>query len=129
MAKKTPTTYEAVALGALHGEFSFSNKSDTDAEINRLLKRNKLGDFDAARIDLLRRFKDEMQREIGLRPLPEPARFTESPYYVGRHGKYGDYTDFDIPRLTADMMARYPGIPKDDVEWFVRYAVGTYYLL
>ena len=129
MAKKTLKRYETIVLNALHGEFDFSKKEEAEAVIKQRLQREKLGAYDQKRIDLLRRFKDDLQHEIGLRGLPEPAKFEESRYYVSRHGVYGDYTDYDIPRMTADMVARYPGIPKEDITWFVRFAVGTYYLL
>ena len=129
MAKKSTSSYESAVLEVLHGEFSFSKKADIDAAIERRLERGKLGAYDQGRVDVLRRFKDEVQRELGVRPLPEPSRPSESRYYVGRHGHYGDYTDFDIPRLTTDLQSRYPQIPKAVVAWFVHYAVGTYYLL
>jgi hypothetical protein len=130
MPGKTTPTYEAVALGALHAEFSISSKEQTEATIRKRVKRMKLGAYDQARVDLLRRFKDEVQKEIGLQPDAAPPRHEESPYFVvRRHGTYGDYTDFDIPRWTSDMVARYPDIPKGVVAWFVHFAVGTYYLL
>lgn len=122
-------TYDFVALGVLHGEFSFSNRDEIEAKIKRKLARKKLGKYDQKRIDLLRSLKDEVQRELGLRPLPEPSGQQVSRYYVGRHGKYGDYTDFDIPRMTADLISRFPELPAEVVAWFVHYAVGTYYLL
>ena len=143
MATKSPKTYtyESIVLNALHGEFSFSKKEEAEAEIKRKLKRYKAGAYDQQRVDLMRRFKNELQWEIGLRPLPELSihrelgsrephyKPRESRYYVGRHGRYGDYTDFDMPKMTTDMIAHYPQIPAKEIEWFVRFAVGTYYLL
>ena len=72
-SEKLSITYEFVVLCDLHGEFSFSKKEESEAKIKQHLKRKKLGAYDQQRVDMLRRFKDEVQREIGLRPRPEPA--------------------------------------------------------
>jgi hypothetical protein len=122
---KAPETYEFVVLGALHREFPFSKKEEAETLIRKRLKRKKLGAYDQARVDLLRRFKDEVQEEVCLRP-DGPNR--KSRYFSAARPRH-DYSDFDIPRMTADMIAKYPDIPRKDVEWFVHFAVGTYYLL
>jgi len=125
--EQAPPSYEGEALGILAHEFSFSNKEETDDKISKRLRRKKLGDFDPARIQLLRRLKDQVQLEIGRQEL--------SGYYRGpadseaRRQKYVEMDDFDIPRLTADMIAAYPGIPSKEIALFVPYAVFIYHML
>ena len=43
--------------------------------------------------------------------------------------KYVEVSDFHIPRLTADMSARHPAIPKKEIEWFVPFSVFVYHVL
>ena len=127
MSDKRSPTYESEALGVLVYEFSFSNKAESDEKIKRRLRRKKLGKFDPDRINLLRLLKDELQKEIG--------RFAKSRYYIGptdrkqRLRKYVEVGDFDIPRLTADMSARYPAVPKKEIKWFVPFSVFVYHVL
>lgn len=127
MKNKTPPTYEGEALGILAKEFSFSNKQETDEKIRNRLRRKKLGNFDPARIQLLRRLKDQVQLEVGKQEL--------SGYYQGpadpevRRQKYVAMSDFDIPRLTADLIAAYPGIPSKAITLFVPFAVFIYHML
>ena len=47
---------------------------------------------------------------------------------MARHGKYGDYTDYDLPRSTADMKSPHHEKSKGTVEWLVRFALGAHYL-
>jgi len=127
MSDKRPPTYESEALGVLVYEFSRSRKEESDEKIKRRLKRKKLGNLDPDRINLLRLLKDELQKEIG--------RFAKSSYYIGpadrkqRLRKYVEVSDFDIPRLTADMSARHPTIPKKEIEWFVPFSAFVYHVL
>jgi hypothetical protein len=120
MNKKRPATYESEVLGVLAYEFPFSDKAEVEAKIRGRLKRKKLGPYDPERIDLLRRLKDELQEEI--------SRCEKSGYFTLHHGKYCDMRDFDVPRLTMDMIERYPQIPKEEVENFVPFCVFNYYL-
>lgn len=114
-------------LGVLAYEFPFSNKAEAEDKIRKRLRRKQLGNFDPARIQLLRRFKDQVQLEIG--------KQERSGYYQGpadskvRRQKYVEMGDFDIPRLTADMIAAYPGIPSQEIESFVPLAVFIYHML
>jgi hypothetical protein len=127
MKNKTAPTYDGEALGVLAYEFPFSDKAEAEDKIRKRLKRKKLGDFDPDRILLLRRFKDQVQMEVG--------KQAGSSYYRGpaddkvRLQKYVELNDFDVPRLTADMIAAYPGIAGQEIEWFVRFAVSIYHML
>ena len=118
--KKRSSTYETEALDALAYEFPFSDKAEAEAKIRTRLRRKKLGPFDPQRINLLRRLKDDLQKEI--------SKFEKSIYFTYRHDKYCDMQDFDIPRLTRKMIERYPLIPKKEIENFVPFCVLLYYL-
>jgi hypothetical protein len=120
MTKKQPATYESTALDVLVYEFPFSDKAAAEAKIKRRLQRKKLGAYDPERIDLLRRLKDELQEEI--------SKFEKSSYFTHRHDTYCDMRDFDVPRLTKDMITRYPQIPEEEIENFAPFCVFLYYL-
>jgi hypothetical protein len=119
--RRVPATWESEALGALAGEFPSSDRSETEAKIRGRLKRKKLGDYDAGRVAILRRLKDALQKEVAKGPA--------SRYFIGPTGHYVDVCDFDVARLTRDMAARHPGVPKREVRWFVPFAVFLYHVL
>ncbi len=127
MKHKPPPTYDSEVLGLLAYEFPASDREDTNDNIRKRLRRKKLGEYDPARIQLLRGFKEQVRREI--------HQQEKSGYYQGaadskvRLQKYAEMGDFDIPRLTADMIAAYPGIPGAEIERFVPFAVFIYHLL
>ena len=120
MKTKHLSTYESEALGVLAYEFPFSDEAEAEAKIKRLLRRKKLGPYDAERIDILRQFKNELQQEIG--------RFDKSRFFIEFHGKYADMRDFDVPRLTEEMVEHYPQIQREEIEQFVPFCVFLYYL-
>jgi hypothetical protein len=120
------STYESVALSVLVYEFPFSERRETEKKIESRLKRKKLGALDGARVELLRRLKDDVQKEIG--------RQGDSAYYVGpasprRQEVFVEMSDFDLPRLTADMVERHPEIPAAEIRWFVPFATFIYHML
>ena len=122
MAKvRRQATWESEALGVLAEEFPFSDRAETEAKIRGRLKRKKLGDYDAGRVAVLRRFKDALQKEI--------AKGERSRFFAGRRGYYVDVRDFDVARLTKDMAARHSRVPKREVRWFVPFAVFLYHVL
>lgn len=51
-------------LGAIAYEFPVSDKEEADDKIRKRLKRKKPGGFDPARVQLLRRLKDQVQIDI-----------------------------------------------------------------
>jgi hypothetical protein len=120
MKTRRPTTYENEALSVLAYEFPFSDRAEAERKIKQRLSRKKLGRYDAARIDLLRQLKDVLQQEI--------SKFEKSQFFTEFHGKYSDMRDFDVPRLTAEMMEHFPQIPKEEIEQFVPFCVFIYYL-
>jgi hypothetical protein len=126
MRAASDATYESVALSVLVYEFPFSRKQEAEDKIKARLKRRALGAFEAVRIEALRKLKDDLQREIG--------RQEKSPYYVRSRSQgdptgYADMNDFDLPRLTEDLVARHPDVPAKEIEWFVPFATFIYHLL
>ena len=120
MNTKLPPTFESEALSVLAYEFPFSDKAEAERKIKQRLRRKKLGPYDAERIEILRRLKNELQQEIG--------KFEKSRFFTEFHNKYADMRDFDVPRLTAEMTEHFPQIPKKEIEHFVPFCVFLYYL-
>ena len=69
---------------------------------------------------MLRRLKNDLQEEIG--------KFEKSRFFTEFHGKYSDMRDFDVLSLTAELVERFPQIPKEEIEQFVPFCVFLYYL-
>jgi len=120
MQTKPESTYDSEVLDVLAYEFGFSNRTEIEEKSKRKLRGKSLGPYDQKRIDILRRFKDEVQSEIG--------KFSQSSYYTKRLGKYAMLKDFDIKQFTRDMASRYPEIPQPAIKSFIPYAVYLYYL-
>lgn len=109
-----PPTYDGEVLGILAGEFPSSPRAEADRKIRRTLRAKKLGEYDAARIDMLRRFKDTVQAEV--------HRFTASAYYVATGDPLSDYAemeDFDRERMAQDYASAFPSIAPALVAQFV----------
>jgi hypothetical protein len=121
LAKERPKpTYEGEVLHILAYEFPFNEKAEAEEKIHRVLKRKKLGAYNQEHINLLRRFKDDVQAEIGLG--------LKSKYYTHRHNHYADPRDFADEKYTADLAKKYPVLSYDVLANFVSYAVYLYYL-
>jgi hypothetical protein len=120
MQTNPESDYESEVLDVLAYEFSFDSRAEYEDKIKRRLREKNLGPYDQKRIEFLRRFKDEVQSEIG--------KFSQSSYYMKRLGKYAKLKDFDVKRSTRDMASRYPEIPRPAIKSFIPYAVYLYYL-
>jgi len=120
MQTNPESNYESEVLDVLAYEFSFDSRAEYEEKIKRKLREKNLGPYDQQHIDILRRFKDEVQSEIG--------NFSQSSSYTKRLGKYARLKDFAAKRLTRDMASRYPEIPQQAIKPFIPYAVYLYYL-
>jgi hypothetical protein len=118
--QRKPETAAEVILGVLVYEFDFDDPRETETKIKKRLRYYKLGPFEQAEVDLLRRLKDSLQAEIG--------KFGESKYYAGPHGKYAAMENFDTGRMIADYKAMFPEVRAAKIEWFVQFAVFSYYI-
>jgi hypothetical protein len=112
--------YEDAALSVLAYEFSFTDQRESETKIKRKLRAKKLSKYEQERIDLLRRFKDEVQTEISL--------WQKSKYYTRSHGEFADMKDYDRERMAKDFAAAYPSIPERSIAQFIDFAVYLYYL-
>jgi hypothetical protein len=112
--------YEDAALSVLAYEFPFTDKRESETKIKRKLRAKKLGKYEQERIDLLRRFKDEVQAEI--------SQWQKSKYYTHSHGEFADMKDYDRERMAKDFAAAYHSIPERSIAQFIDFAVYLYYL-
>ncbi len=125
----TPTArqnYDDVAFNVLIREFHFSSTEESDELIKKRLRRTKLGAFDRARIESLRKLKNDLYAEV--------SKQEKSRYYIGPTGKLRLKTevamsDFDLPRLTKDMLGKHPRVRRRSVKSFVPFAVFCYHML
>jgi hypothetical protein len=118
--KRTTRSTDAVILDVLGYEFAFDEHLGAERKIRRRLRYDGLGPYQQERVNLLRRFKDEVQSEI--------HRGGQSRYFVGSHGKYAAMEDFDGGRMVQDLAQSYPEIPREEIAAFVPLAVYLYYL-
>lgn len=118
--KRTTKSADAVIIDVLGYEFAFDDRAEAERKIRRRLRYHSLGPYRQERVDLLRRFKDELQDEI--------HRGSRSRYFVASHGKYAAMEDFDIERLIRDLSESYPDVPQEEIQAFVPFAVYLYYL-
>lgn len=118
--KKKPATYEGEALAVLAFEFDFSDRAESERKIKRHLRDKKLGPYDQDRIDILRRFKDDVRKELG--------KCNRSQFYTGFHGKYADMLDWDFGALLHPLQKKHPNVPKKEIDSFLPHAIFLYYL-
>ena len=101
-------------------EFSQSDQAESERKIKRRLRDKKLGAYDQSRIDRIRAFKNDVQRELEIS--------TKSSFYAGSHGNYADLQDWDTERLRHHFIERHPFLPEAAVGQFLPYAIYLYYL-
>jgi hypothetical protein len=117
---KEPPTYEGEVLSVLVFEFTSTDHVESERKIKRRLRDKKLGPYDQARIDMIRRFKDDAQKELG--------KHIRSQFYTGSHGKYSDMQDWDFDRLLNHMKKMHPEVSETAIGRFLAYAIYLYYL-
>ena len=118
--KRTSKSAERVIFDVLGREFPFSDKRESERKIRRRLRYHRVGPYRQERVDLLRRFKDEIQNEI--------HRRESSRYFAGSHGQYAALEDFAIERMIEDFGRSYPVVNHEEIKAFVPFAVYLYYL-
>ena len=117
---KEPTTCEDEVLAGLAYEFSFSDHAESERKIKRRLREKKLGPYKQELIDVIRKFKNDVQEELG--------KFDKSKFYAGTHGKYADMQDWDFDALLQHMQKKHPDVSKTAIGNFLPYAIYLYYL-
>jgi hypothetical protein len=118
--EKEPVTYDGEVLRGLAFEFSFSDHTESERKIKRRLREKKLGAYDQTRIDAIRGFKDDIQKELG--------KFDKSEFYLGPTGKYADMSDWDYDRLLIHMQKKHQNVEKSAISGFLSYAIYLYYM-
>lgn len=125
--KKAPTpeeraraAYDGEVLAVLRDEFPNDDQALTNEKIRARLREKSLGAFDAARVDTLRRLKDDLQSELSSGP--------RSGHFTGAHGLYANPEDFDHAELVNDYTAKYPRVSSEAIAAFIPLAVYLYYL-
>jgi hypothetical protein len=118
--QRTAKSADSVILDVLAYEFAADDRTEAERKIRRRLRYHGVGPYRQERIDLLRRLKDQVQREV---------RHGEgSRYFAESHGEYAAMEDFDVQRMTQDLARSFPEIPGDDIAAFVPFAVYLYHL-
>ena len=115
-----PDTADKVILAVLVYEFRTSDHHESHATIKKRLRYYKFGPYDQDRVEVLRRLKDSLKKEIG--------RQHRSRYCLGSHGKYAAMEDFDVPQIVDDYCVDFPEVERCTIEWFVPFSVFAYYL-
>ncbi|WP_020585823.1 hypothetical protein [Desulfobacter curvatus] len=118
--KKDTPTYEDEVLVGLAYEFSVSDHEESERKIKRRLREKKLGPYDQEKIDVIRKFKNNVQKELG--------KFNKSKFYAGAHGKYADMQDWDFDALLQYMIKKHPDVSKVAIGNFLPFAIYLYYL-
>ena len=118
--KRTTKSADAVILDVLGYEFPFDDRAEAERKIRRRLRYHGLRPYRQDRVDLLRRFKDEIQNEV--------HRGARSRYFAGRHGRYAAMENFDSERMVEDFSQSYPDVPREEIKAFVPFAIYLYYL-
>lgn len=117
---KEPPTYEGEVLAVLAYEFSFLDHTDSERKIKRRLREKKLGPYDQNRIEIIRKFKDDVQEELG--------KSTKSKFWNSFHGEYVDMQDWNLNALKNYFEKRNPNVSKQAIDRFLKYAIYLYYL-
>ena len=120
MATKQRTTKSAdeVTLDVLAYEFALDDPAEAERKIRRRLRYHGVGPYRQERVSVLRRLKDQVQREI-----QHGGR-----YFVGSHGEYAAMEDVDVERMIQDLAESYPEVPREEIARFVPFAVYLYHL-
>ncbi|MGL6074592.1 MAG: hypothetical protein ACRC8S_10570 [Fimbriiglobus sp.] len=119
--KRTDKTVDEVALQVLAYEFPRDDHREAETKIKRRLRYYDLGPYSQERIEMLRRFKNEVQAEISL--------FHRSKYYVRtQKDGYAKMEDFDTDRMASEYGVAYPEVRPYDVAAFISLAVFLYWM-
>jgi len=117
---KNPRTYVGEILAVLAYEFPHVEHAASEKKIKRRLREKKLGAYDQARVDAIRKFKDDLMDELG--------KYDKSKFYLGSDGEFANRQDWDYDRLLRHLQKRHPKVPKIEISGFLSFAIYIYYL-
>ena len=115
-----PVTPEKIILGVLVYEFRAAKHEESHAKIRHRLRNKNFDTYDQELVDRLRLLKNFLQQEIG--------KHQRSRYHKGSHGQYAALEDFRVDQLVDDCCSQFSSIAKEEIDWFVPFAVYVYYL-
>jgi hypothetical protein len=118
--KRTAKSADAVILDVLAYEFPFDDRAEAERKIRRSVRYHGRRPYPQERMELLRRFKDEVQSEI--------HRGARSRYFAGRRGRYAAMEDFDLGRMIEDFHRSYPDMHRKALTAFAPFAVYLHHL-
>jgi len=120
MAQQSKQTYDYICFSDLAYESVFTDAIEIEHKIKRRLKYYNLARYDQERVDAIRKLKNDLQEEISLH--------SKSKYYNKSRCDYADLADFNLAKMKADLLKRYPKITDLDMTQILNFAVYLYYL-
>ncbi len=100
-------------------EYGDNKLKDSEKKIKAILKYNKLGAYDEARVAMLRQLTEELSKEIHL--------YNKSVYYTKSDKEYSDMEDFDYKKMANDFAAKYSAVDKKELDSIVAMAVHLFH--
>lgn len=120
MTADNKQTYDYICFTDLVHEHDFSKKNEIEKKIKRRLKYHKLGDYNQARVDYIRQFKNELCSEISLEK--------KSKYYHKSESKFAVFDDFNIDLIINDFNKKYEKIEIAELTRLISVAIYLFYL-
>ncbi|PJZ48487.1 hypothetical protein [Leptospira saintgironsiae] len=117
-SKKREASYDYVCFSEL--VYEYDKPKETEKKIKRRLKYYELADYDQARVDYIRKLRNDLSEEI--------QKNRESKYYLESKDTYSALHDFDVDLLLQDFLLKYQNISKDDMGSILLLAIYVYYL-
>lgn len=113
-------TYDWLCYQVLAYEVEDEPPALADRKIKRKLRSAGLGKYDQTRVDLLRRLRYAVQKEIRL--------YGNSKYYKGPKAETTSLDDYDFEGLVGHFCRAYPDISSWDMRTIIGFSLYLYYL-
>ncbi|HNX59926.1 MAG TPA: hypothetical protein PKK43_12570 [Spirochaetota bacterium] len=120
MQKKEAMSYDCICFNCLAYEFDPTKLKETERKIKSRLRYRGAGPYDQARVEYIRRFRDDLYREFAA-----PA---ESKYYSKTDSEFSSPDDFNIEMMTEDYSCIYNLIDAGGMRQMILFAAYLYYL-
>lgn len=120
MPKETNQTYDYICFTDLVYEFQPAQQKAIETKLKRRLKYHKLGAYNQARVDYIRKLKNELCAEI--------TAASASKYYTASESGFAEMRDFNTALMNAEYGAKYTEIDADELSAMIGFAIYSYYL-
>ena len=120
MSDSAEVAYNREVLTVLLWEMFPSHRPASERKLKRRLREKRLGKYDQGRVDVLRRLKDNVARELSL--------CEESSFHRKNPGKYSRLEDWDVERLVQHLIDEHTDIPEENIRAMLPHAIYVYYL-